>query len=50
MIDIGQKPLESYNLNFEQKSSGARPMCANASRYYFTLNDPTKRHTGTMEF
>jgi len=40
----GRAPLESYDLNFKQKSSGARPMC------HFTLNDPTKRRTGAVEF
>jgi len=28
----GRSPLESCYLNFKQKSSGARPMCANAGR------------------
>ena len=28
----GWLPLESYNLNFKQKSSDACPMCANISR------------------
>jgi len=47
--------------NFKQKSSGARPMCANAvrapsghhtvpCRCQFTLIDPTKRRTGAVEF
>ena len=28
----GRALLELYDLNFKQKSSGARPMCANAGR------------------
>jgi len=47
-------PLESYDINYQQKSSGARPLCANAGREpsghrtvpgqcHFTLIDPTKR-------
>jgi len=57
----GRAPLESYDINFKQKSSGARPICANAcrapsghrtvpGRCYFTLVDPTKRRTGAVEF
>ena len=57
----GRAPLESYDKYFKQKSSGARPMCANAGRApsghrkvpgrcHFTLNDPTKRRTGAVEF
>jgi len=57
----GQAPLESYDKKFKQKSSGARPMCSNAGRApsghrtvpgrcHFTLNDPTKRRTGAVEF
>ena len=64
---VGHRPmfyesnLESYDNCFIQKSSGARPMCANAGRApsghrtvpgrcHFTLNDPTKRRTGAVEF
>jgi len=57
----GRAPLESYDINFKQKSSGARPMCVNAGRAppghrtvpgrcHFTLIDPTKRRTGAVEF
>jgi len=57
----GRAPLISYDKKFKQKSSGARPMCSNAGRAssghhtvpgrcHFTLNDPTKRRTGAMEF
>jgi len=57
----GRAPLELYDINFKQKSSGARPMCANAGRAppghrtvpgrcHFTLIDPTKRRTGAVEF
>jgi len=57
----GRSPLELYDLNFKQKSSGARPMCANADRApsghrtapgrcNFTLSDPAKRRTGAVEF
>jgi len=57
----GRAPLESYDINIKQKSSGARPMCENAGRAPsghrtvpgrcdLTLNDPTKRRTGAVEF
>jgi len=57
----GRAPFKSYDINIKQKSSGARPMCANAGRAPsrhrtvpgrcdFTLNDPTKRRTGAVEF
>jgi len=53
--------LESYDINFKQKSSGACPMCANAGRApaghrtvadrcHFTLVGPTNRRTGAVEF
>ena len=43
-------PLKSNDLNF-QKSSGARPMCANGARpISLYLNDSTKRRTGAVEF
>jgi len=56
----GRAPLESYDINFKQKLSGTRPMCANAGRApsghrtvpgrcHFTLDDPTKRRTGAVE-
>jgi len=57
----GRAPLESYDIDIKQKSSGARPMCENAGRAPsghravpgrcdFTLSDPTKRRTGAVEF
>ena len=44
----GRSPLESHDLNFQQKSSGARPMCA--GRCHFAIIYPTKRRTGAVEF
>jgi len=57
----GRALLESYDINLKKKSSGARPMCANADRAppghrtvpgqcHFILVDPTERRTGAVEF
>ena len=36
-------PLESYDFNFKQNRTAP-------GRCHFTLNDPTKRRTGAVEF
>ena len=61
MAIVKHRTMKSYDIKFKQKSSGARPMCANAGRApsghrtvpgrcHLILNDPTKRRTGDVEF